>query len=333
MSDCGCGNECGTGAPVSEAPLIRVIDSHHRVGCNVPLQSTLVKTLDQASSRGSHCVQFFMGGNQNYQVRKFNPKDLKSAETYCQKWGKSIYVHCPLIANLSRDPSSQDEKTKKMLQRSWQSVESEVKQMNGLPASCILHMGSNGSITNLIKNLNDFNVPRNRWISQNKLLCLENSAGSGSQIGYNFEDIRQIYEGLDRNTIGFCLDTQHVFGAGVNRLSSHEDVVKLFDDMEEAYGGKPDVIHLNDSLKTYRSKVDRHGILGKGYIWSESDEGLKSLLDYCYSEDIDCILETPDMLGDLHRVRTKYMDLQTIDCYPSSKQKYSKHSKQKYSKI
>ena len=319
-----CGNECGTGAPVKEAPTIRVMDQHHRVGCNVPLQSTLLKTLDQPGSRESHCVQFFMGGNQNYQVRKFNPKDLEASQKYCQKWGKSFYVHCPLIANLSRDASSKDEKTQKMLQRSWQAVESEVRQMNGLPASCILHMGSNGTLENLIKNLNDFNVPRNRWINQNKLLCLENSAGSGSQIGNKFEEIRHIYEGLDRNTIGFCLDTQHVFGAGVNSLSNHDDVVKLFDDIEEAYGGKPDVIHLNDSLKTFHSKVDRHGILGKGYIWKEKDEGLKSLLDRCYSDDIDCILETPDMLGDLHQVRTKYMDLQTIDTYLLSEKENDK---------
>jgi deoxyribonuclease-4 len=290
-----------------------VIDQHHRVGCNIPLQKTLLSTLEQGSARGSHCVQFFMGGNQNYRVRQFSQSDLKASQEYCDKWGKTFYVHCPLIANLSRDPGSKDEKSLTMLRRSWASVESEVRQMNGLPASCILHMGTKGTIEHLVKNLNDFPVPRNRSITGKKLLCLENSAGSGSQLGRDFTEIRKTFEGLDHNKIGFCLDTQHVYGGGTNQLSTHEDVVKLFDDIEESYGGKPDVIHLNDSVKTFGSRVDRHGDIGKGYIWSNNSEGLRSLLDWCYSDSIDCILETPNMLSDLQTIRTKYMDLETID--------------------
>lgn len=316
-----CGCECGSGKTVTDAPVIRVIDQHHRVGCNIPLQGTLLETLQQPSARASHCIQFFMSGNQNYRVRQFSPPDLKASREYCELWGKTFYVHCPLIANLSRDPASNDEKSLTMLKRSWSSVESEVKQMNGLPASCVLHMGTKGTINHLVQNLNDFGVPRNRSITGKKLLCLENSAGSGSQLGRDFAEIRKTFEGLDTNTIGFCLDTQHVYGAGTNSLATHEDVVKLFDDIEESYGGLPDVIHLNDSVKTFGSRVDRHGDLGKGFIWSENDEGLRSLLDRCYTDDIDCILETPDMLSDLTRVRNKYMDLQTIDRYIETKSK------------
>ena len=32
-------------------------------------------------------------------------------------------------------------------------------------------------------------------------------------------------------------------------------------------------------------------------------------------KDIDCILETPDSCRDLNLIRTKYMDLETIDTY------------------
>lgn len=296
---------------------IKVLDCHHRVGGNVDLQKTLYDTLTQKASTCSHCVQFFLGSRQAYSVRKLDPTDIQKSKEYCERMGKTFYIHCPLIANLSKDPATKDEKDLSILQKSWRAVRSEVDQMKGLPASCILHMGCRGSIPHLIQNLNDFDVPRN----SQKLLCLENAAGQGTSLGRDFTEIRKIYEGIDRNTIGFCLDTQHIFGAGVNNLSNHEDVVKMFDDIEGVYGKAPDVIHLNDSKVPYNKKVDRHENIGSGYIWnsSSSKEGLRSLLNICYDKDIDCILETPDSCSDLYKIRTNYMDLQTIDVFEMKK--------------
>lgn len=299
----------------TKAPIIKVLDSHHRVGGNVELKKTMYETLTQKASTGSHCVQFFLGSRQGYKVRTLKNEDIQKSKEYCDKWGKTFYIHCPLIANLSKDPATKDEKDASILKNSWRVVKSEVNQLNGLPASCVLHVGSRGTIPHLIQNLNDFKVPRNTCISQNKLLCLENSAGSGTQMGRNFDELRKIYEGIDRNTVGFCIDTQHIFGAGVNSLSTHEDIVKLFDDIESSYGQKPDVVHLNDSKVPFNKKVDRHENIGSGFIWNSSDEGLRSLLDICYDKDIDCILETPDSCKDLNLIRTKYMNLDTIDVY------------------
>lgn len=298
-----------------QAPKIKVLDLHHRVGGTVELKKTLYETMTQNAASSSHCSQFFLGNRQGYSVRNLDKEDILRTQKYCQDWNKSFYIHCPLIANLSKDPTTKDSKDLSILKNSWRVVKSEVTQMNGLPASCILHAGSKGSISNLIANLNDFNVPRNTFITQNKLLCLENAAGQGTSIARDFDQIRQIYEGIDRNTIGFCLDTQHIFGAGVNSLATHEDVVKLFDDIENSYGQDPDVIHLNDSKVIFNKKVDRHENIGSGYIWNSSDEGLRSLLNICYEKNIDCILETPDSCSDLDKIRSKYMDLETIDTY------------------
>lgn len=310
--ECNC--SCAP-ATQKETPKIKVIDLHHRVGGNVDLQKTLLKTLTQKASIGSHCVQFYLSSRQTYKVRKVDKQDIEDVKKYCDINGKTFYIHCPLIANLSKDGKSKDSKEIEILQNSWKAVTSITEQMNGLPCGGVLHVGSRGSIPNLINNLNDMDVPRNKHINQNKLLLLENAGGQGSSLGRNFEEIRMIFEGLDKNTVGFCLDTQHVFAAGVNSLSTHDDVVKLFDDIEESTGKLPNVIHLNDSKKVFNAKVDRHENIGSGYIWKDNDEGLKSLLDICYEKDIDCILETPDSCRDLNLIRSKYMDLNTIDTY------------------
>lgn len=295
---------------IKKPPKLRVLDQHHRVGPHVSLQKTLLKTLCQDTSCKSHCVQMYLGNKTSYKIRTISEEDKKKTLDYCDRYGKSFYIHCPLIAYLDKDPKDLQDPDSK-LSKSWKVVQDEVNQMNGLPTGCVLHTGTTGTISNLVNNLNDFKVPRNTHRSQKKLLLLENSAYRNG-LGRDFDKLRKIFEGIDRNTIGFCLDTQHIYGAGVNSLNTHEDVVKLFDACESIYG-KPDVIHLNDSKKVFGSNADRHENIGEGYIWNQDKEGLKSLLNICYEYDIDCILETPNSSKDLDNITTKYMDLETID--------------------
>jgi endonuclease IV len=290
-------------------PKIRVIDQHHRVGCNVPLRETILDTITQPVSEGSHCIQFYLGPNNKYSCVNINSYDRKESIKYCDKYGKNFYVHCPNNTNLARDAYNN------ILIGTTNIIQRELYQIRDMPGSCIVHIGSVGTIQNVVNNLNDMNVSRGSHYRSEKQLILENAAGAGTKLGWNWEQLRHIYEGIDRNTIGLCIDTQHIFGAGTNCLQTHEDVVKLFDKSQEVYGRDPDVIHLNDSLVQYGDRIDRHEGLRRGHIWYQSDEGLKSLLDYCYSEDIDLILETPTSSQDLNDIRTKYMDLQTIDTY------------------
>ena len=153
----------------TDKPCVKVMDLKHRVGGHVELKKTLLETLKQPSSSDSHCVQFFLGSAQGYTCRNVDKTDIDKTKKYCEMYGKTFYVHCPLIANLSKDPKSKDEKEQAMLEKSWKCVSSQVKQMNGLPAGCVLHMGCKGSLHNLIENLNDFDVPRNTHVSQQRL--------------------------------------------------------------------------------------------------------------------------------------------------------------------
>ena len=292
---------------LSDVIKIRVHDQHHRVGANVSLQSTLLKTLDQETARGSHCVQFYLGSRSRYQARFIDNMDRIRSTEYCDRYGKTFYVHCPNITNLAR-PFDHS-----ILINSVKVIQKELNQIRGMPGSCIAHIGAVGTINNVVTNINDMSIERGKHQRMEKQFILENSAGEGTKLGKDFTEIRKIFEGIDRNTIGLCIDTQHIFGAGVNKLETHDDVVKLFDSVNEVYGRNPDVIHLNDSKVPYGKRVDRHWGLRSGYIWYHSDEGLKSLLDYCYDQDIDLILETPTSGRDLYNIRTKYMDLETIE--------------------
>lgn len=291
---------------------IRVLDFKHRVGCTVPLQKTLYQTLSQEGAKDCHTVQFYLGSRQRYTCRTLIKADKEKSLAYCDRWNKSFYIHCPLIANLSKDPETAYDSTS-ILSKSATVVAKELEQIEGLPAACVLHTGAKGSISNLIANLNDMKVERGTHSRSEKQLLLENSSGNGTKLGRTWEEYRKIFEGLDSNTIGFCLDTQHIFGAGVTDFSNHESVVKMFDQCQDAYGRNPDAIHLNDSMVEYNCLKDRHQCIGEGYIWSSDQESLKYLLEYCYEQEIDCILETPNQSKDIYNIRSKWMDLETID--------------------
>lgn len=291
----------------TKPPKIRVVDAHHRVGCNVPLHNTVLETLGQPIAAGCHTVQFYLGESNKYRCMNINSEDRKQSIEYCDKYGKTFYVHCPNNTNLARDSNNG------ILIGTRNIILREMYQIRGMPGACIAHIGSVGTMQNVVNNINDLNISRGKHPRAEKQFILENSAGAGNQKGKNWEELRHIFEGIDTNTIGLCIDTQHIFGAGVNKLQTHEDVVTMFDKTNEVYGRDPDVIHLNDSLVPYGNRVDRHEGLRRGHIWYQEDEGLKSLLDYCYGQDIDVILETPKSPTDLNDVRTKYMDLDIID--------------------
>jgi len=122
-------------------------------------------------------------------------------------------------------------------------------------------------------------------------LLLETTAGQGSGLGHTFEQLASIMEKIEnKNRIGICLDTSHVFAAGydIRTPESYRKVIDAFDTivgLENLY-----VIHLNDSKKELGSRVDRHEHIGNGYIGIKAFELLMTDMRF---ENVPKIIETP----------------------------------------
>lgn len=119
----------------------------------------------------------------------------------------------------------------------------------------------------------------------------ENTAGQGTEMGYDFKDLGEVYKQAGENPrIKFCLDTCHSFAAGYD-LSSREGVRKWKEDFDN-YVGWEEVfcIHINDSLRELGSKIDRHENLLNGNI---AEEGFKEISKIAYETGKPLILETP----------------------------------------
>lgn len=255
-------------------------------GPHVSLQKTLLATVKQMPEN-CQCIQCFLGSNLSYNIRKFAEKDLQETGNWLSTNNKKLFVHAPYVINLAH--SSNEEIVTKGA-NSLQSI-LDCLQKTGAPDSTgtVLHIGANGTVENVITQLNDMNITAP--------LYLENCAGEGTKLGRSVDELRKLMEGCDSHNIGLCIDTCHSFGAGMTNMRSSEAVIKTFEELD----CKRTIIHLNDSLEDFKSKKDRHALIGQGLIWSAQDgetqeealESFYTLRDYAFDAEWDIILETP----------------------------------------
>lgn len=276
--------------------IIRKSDS--RYGCRVKLKNTLYDTLSTCNTK---TLQIFLGNSIGYDVKEITNDDKEKSIKYCNNNNKTFYVHCPLIANLA----------KKDCKKSIDVVCKELDMVKDLPCACVLHIGKVGTIENVCHRLNQIDNNGYLTYSKNNLipfnLILEIAAGQGSELGFNLDQLRHIYEGIDRTKIGVCLDTQHAFASGLCDFDNHESVINLYDDIQSITKSKISLVHLNDSKVEYGQKIDSYSPLRKGNIWSEKDESLKSLISLCYDYGIDIITESKNPIHDKNILKL-YMD-------------------------
>jgi deoxyribonuclease-4 len=133
-------------------------------------------------------------------------------------------------------------------------------------------------------------------------VLLENTVGSGNQIGCKFEELSTIRDLVARETdlpVGYCLDTCHLLAAGydvatttgLNGTVAAADQILGMDHVK--------MIHANDSKGGLSSHLDRHAHIGEGEI---GKQGFRRILAHPALRTKPFILETPvDEEGDDQR--------------------------------
>jgi len=122
-------------------------------------------------------------------------------------------------------------------------------------------------------------------------ILLENTAGEKGDVGYTFEQVSEVISRLrDKDKIGICYDTCHGFAAGYD-VRTKRGVDAVAKKIEETVGlERLKGMHLNDCLRDFSSRVDRHWHIGEGKI---GEDGFKAILNHAAFKDIPKIMETP----------------------------------------
>lgn len=96
---------------------------------------------------------------------------------------------------------------------------------------------------------------------------------------------------VDNTYIGICIDTAHLWVAGIDVASAASFAVWLAD-LERLVMPKAEVMwHLNDSKNMLGHGPDKHDSLGEGRIWSDNITTLKTILNFAITHGQYCICE------------------------------------------
>lgn len=271
-----------------------------RFGFHISISGGLSKVVGRAEIRGCETIQFFSRNPRGWGIEPLDPDDVEAFRRSVRSSGLyPLFLHLPYLPNVASKDS-------KFYSRSIDSIVIDLQRAEKLGASyLIIHIGHRMESTEseaeaaVVEAINQaFARVRNGTI-----LLLENTAGQGSEIGYEFNQIQRILRKVDESQrIGVCLDVAHAFEAGYD-LSSKEGIEQTLDVFDRTIGlGRLHLLHLNDSKTPLGSRKDRHWHIGEGYIGLE---GFRYLVNHPLLRHLPGIMETPrkDTVEDLKNMK------------------------------
>jgi deoxyribonuclease-4 len=259
------------------------------LGVHVSAEGKIYETVEIAHQLGCNTMQIFLRNPQRWRKDFLAPEDIEEFIRRRDKFGiKPLFIHIPYLINLaSPEP--------KLYDGSIEAYIEDILEAFVLRADYIVtHMGSHKETSEEagIKRLTEaLNIILEKTKGAQVGILLENTAGSGSWLGYKFSHQKKIIQGIkEKGRIGLCLDTAHAYLAGYN-IAEKDGLEALLKEIDELVGLKLlKLIHLNDARGELGSKHDRHDHIGKGNIGLE---GMKRIINHPKFKNIPFILETP----------------------------------------
>lgn len=135
------------------------------------------------------------------------------------------------------------------------------------------------------------------YSADDTMLVLENSAGAGYGLGVDVAELEAIAraiaaQGVADRRVGFCLDTAHAWGAGID-VADPTAIDVFLAEFDARIGiDRLVMVHLNDTRSALGSRTDRHEHLGAGRI---GPAGLARVLTHPSLAHVTYYLETPGM--------------------------------------
>jgi len=271
-----------------------------RFGFHISIAGGFSKVVERAKVRSCETIQFF---SRNPRGWRYDPLNKKEVEDFRSSVKSSdlfpIFLHLPYLPNIASRES-------KFYDRSIDSIVEDLKRAEEVGAQyLIIHIGhrlesSENQAVDAVSHGMDQAFER---VKNAVILLLENTAGQGTEIGYNFEQLRRIIDGVhEKERVGICLDTAHSFEAGYD-LSGKDGIERTLESFDRTIGLKRlHLLHLNDSKTPLGSRKDRHWHIGEGYV---GREGFRSLINHPQLKGLPGIMETPrkDTVEDLKNMK------------------------------
>ena len=259
------------------------------LGAHTSIAGGIHNAIYSGATIGCDVVQIFSKNQLQWEGKKINREEVNQFWKAIAETGVyPMTVHDSYLINLaSPDPE--------IFQKSYRAFTDELNRCEFLEIPyLVMHPGSHmgrgeaAGITAIAKSLRKGFTDAE---CQNTVILLETTAGQGTNLGYTFEQLRDIIDQSRlEDRIAVCVDTCHIFAAGydLRSVESWNETKARFDRIIGLE--KLKVFHLNDSLQELGSRVDRHARIGKGKIGLE---GFSALVNNPDLRQIPMILEIP----------------------------------------
>lgn len=259
----------------------------------------LLGSSEEAASYGENTFMIYTGAPQNTRRKPIEELNIEAGLEHMKANGMSdIVVHAPYIINIANTTKPQT------FQLGVDFLRNEMERTNALGAKqIVLHPGSHvgagkeAGIKRIIEGLNEALTS-----DQKVQIALETMAGKGTEIGREFADLAEIFNGVTHNEkLSVCLDTCHIHDAGYDVVNDFDGVLNTFDKIIGIDNLK--VVHVNDSKNEKGAHKDRHENIGFGHIGFDA---LHYVVFHEQLEHIPKILETPYVGEDKKNKKAPY---------------------------
>ena len=275
-----------------------------KIGCHLSVSKGFYAMGKEAVSIDANTIQFFTRNPRGGSAKPIDEEDVKKFQELARKHGiNNLLAHAPYTLNACAA-------TENIRTFAKNTMEDDLKRMEYFPESMYnFHPGSHvgqgveQGTDYIVQMLNEIIKPE-----QTTRVLLETMAGKGSEIGRNFQEIKNIMDRvIVKEHIGVCLDTCHIFDGGYDIVNRLDEVIEEFDKiigLENLYA-----IHLNDSINICGSHKDRHAKIGEGNIGLEA---ITRIINHPKLRNLPFFLETPNELEgyakEIKLLREKYKE-------------------------
>ncbi len=256
-----------------------------RVGFHVSIADGFKHVIARAKERRCETIQLFSRNPRGWKCQPLDEEDIaifKKELAGHEIW--PVFVHLPYLINLASPQQT-------LFRKSLYALTLDLERCAAIGAPfLIMHVGSCPDVARGLERISKGITRAFSNVKNNVMILLENTAGSGSELGHTFEQLKTVMDRVEQSErTGVALDTAHAFAAGYD-LRTKKAVARTFADFDRVIGLKRlHLIHLNDSKHECGSHKDRHWHIAKGRIGS----GMYHILHCPLLKDLPFIMETP----------------------------------------
>lgn len=231
------------------------------IGCHLSTREGYLFMAREAVSIGANTFQYFTRNPRGGVVRAIDPKDIEAYKAYASQHGIGrICGYAPYDV----EPASTDVKRRDF---TLMVLAEDLARLEDIPGQYYLVRPGSApecSADEAVANVSDA-LNKTLAATQTTTVLLDTMAGEGHQVGWRFEQLAAMIDGVKlKDKLGVCLDASAVWAAGYDIVGNLQGVL---DDLDRTVGlGRLLAVHLNDSKETLGSRVDRHAPIGEGSI-------------------------------------------------------------------